>query len=82
MAKFNREKALPVAAGGGVGCALGSPHESGRANLPRRSRQEEKQMQNRRVEVSCELRRAAPQGLDRPTPPEPRAGRAGEGHDQ
>lgn len=71
-----------MGAGDGVGCALGGPHKSGRAHLPRRSRQGEKQMQNRRVEVSRELRGAAPWGLDGPTPPEPGAGGAGEGHDQ
>ena len=77
MAKFNREKALPMGAGDGVGCALGSPHKSGRANLPRKRRQEERQVRGQRVEVSCELRAAAP----RETPPEPGAGGAGEGHE-
>ena len=49
---------------------------------PQEKQAREKQMQNQCVEVSCELRGATPWELDGPTPPEPRAGRAGEGHDQ
>ena len=79
MAKFNREKALPMGAGDGVGCALGSPHKSGRANLPRKRRQEERQVRGQRVEVSCELRAAAPRGLDGRHRQSP--GLAGQGRD-